>query len=184
MHGNRIARITAGRAVVPAACIGILGSVAALSTSHEIFLPIVASLAFGGFIMTYVLARGRMWREVVRFVSAKNAPVGGFENMALAYLGYTVRHVSDRVSIVDGDVLVYVTSSVDMADIRNALDMAAEKRAKSVIMALRRFGTNHVTKNAAGIMEVHGIGLLDLNGLFGACHAKMAADWRRDADAA
>ena len=180
----RLPRMAAIQAAPVALCIGVLGSIVVLLTDYAVLLPIVFAFAFGGFALPFVKARGKMWREVVRFISTNNAHVEGFENKTMSYLGYTVRVISNRASIIDGDVLMYVKSSIGVDDVRDATNMASERRVKSVVMVLRWFGASRVSRDAKSLMEKHGVGMLDLNSLFGACHAKMAADWRRDADAA
>lgn len=184
LHGSRLARISIHYAVVASVCIGVLGGVVVLLADHAVLLPIVISLAFGTAMFVFVRVRGKLWRSVINFISTSNTCIDGFENRALSYLGYTMRSISDNASVVDGDVLMYVKDSFDANDIRDVLDMAAERRIESVVVMLCRFDTRHVTQDATSLMNRHGVGLLDLNGVFGAVHAKMAADWQRDAGAA
>ena len=177
-YSGRLARITANYAVMVSACIGVLGAAAVLVADAVMWSPIVLSLAFGGFMFTYVRVRSRLRHSVLDFIS--QFPIrNGFASMALSYLGYTTRYVSERAIIVEGEVLMYSKSSLDADDITDALGIAAVHGIKSVVAIEGRFGTSHVTPKAREMMRYHGAMLLDLNCLFGAVHAKMLADGRR-----
>ena len=102
-YSGRLARIAANYATVVSVCIGALGAAVVLVADAVVWSPIVLSLAFGGFMFTYVRVRSRLRYSVLDFIS--QFPVrNGFASMALSYLGYTTRYVSDRAIIVEGEV--------------------------------------------------------------------------------
>lgn len=187
-YSGRLARISASYAISVAACIGMMGAAVVLLTDAIVWSPIVLSLAFGGFMLTYVRMQNRLRHFVLDSIIDLSTVRNGFVSMSLSYLGYSTRRVSDCAFIADGEILVYVKKSFGMNgtresltenDIRDAMDIASENRMKSILAVEMWFGTHRVLPKTRELMRRHGVMLLDLNCLFGATHAKTMADAKR-----
>ena len=183
--GNRIATIAATRAGITAACVGIVGVTIVLSLDEIAWMPIAASLTVGTFMMSFLLSRSKMRHLVLDFIKSNTTASDGFANMALSYLGYSTRFISNMEFIVDGEVLVYANQSADTGpvmeplskdDVMDAIDLASENGLSSIIIIETWFGTYRVHPDVRKLAWSRNIMMLDLNHLFGAVHAKMQAD--------